>query len=103
MYAVIFKASIDTLDDGYHRLAAQMRALALQEYGCLEFTSVAEGKQEISISYWNNKEQIERWKQDAMHQVAQQLGKSTWYDSYHVQIAEIINEYRSSRHDGVSY
>ena len=103
MYAVIFKARIDAHNDDYHRLAAQMRALALQEYGCLEFTSVAEGEREISISYWDNQEQIERWKRDAMHQVAQQLGQSTWYESYHVQVAEIISEYRSSRHDGPSY
>lgn len=79
MYAVIFKAEIndaliDALGDSYFEMAQKLRDLALQEYGCVEFTSVTEGKQEIAISYWESLEQIKNWKQDPQHLIAQ--GKS---------------------------
>lgn len=93
MYAVIFKAEINELDEAYFEIASRMRDLAINKYGCLEFTAVSEGNQEIAISYWNNQEQIKAWKNDPEHQRAQALGKSRWYKSYQVQITEIIRSY----------
>lgn len=99
MYAVIFKAEMsDTLIDGsgdsYFEMAEQMRELALQEYGCVEFTSVTEGNYEISISYWDTLEQIKNWKQDPQHLIAQDLGRSQFYKSYHIQVVEVLREYQ---------
>lgn len=103
MYAVIFRAEIndalidgaltDGLGDSYSDMAQQLRELALQEYGCVEFTSVTEGKDEISISYWESLEQIKNWKQDPKHLVAQDLGRSQFYSSVKVQVVEILREY----------
>ena len=93
MYAVIFRAKIDGFDETYSDMAARMRELALNKYGCKEFVSVTEGEQEISISYWENQEQIIIWKQDSEHLAAQKLGRSKWYKSYKVQVVEIIREY----------
>ena len=63
MYAVIFRAQIASVDDDYRQTAARLREIAIDKYGCLEFTSVSEGDNEISISYWKNERQIESWKQ----------------------------------------
>ena len=93
MYAVIFRAEINQLDQRYSEMAKQMRELAITKYGCTEFTSVTEGTQEIAISYWKNQEQIKQWKQDARHLVAQELGQAKWYKSYKVQVVEIKREY----------
>lgn len=93
MYAVIFKAEINTFDKRYFKMAQRMRELAINKYGCTEFVAVTEGSQEIAISYWENQEQIKEWKQDAEHLVAQELGRSTWYKSYKVQVVEVIREY----------
>ena len=93
MYAVIFRAEINELDDTYSKMAARMRELAINKYKCTDFISVIEGTQEIAISYWKNQHQIKQWKNDAEHLVAQELGRSTWYKSYQVQIVEIIREY----------
>jgi len=93
MYAVIFRAEIARLDEEYSQMAARMRELAIQEYGCLEFTSVTEGNSEIAVSYWSSKEQISAWKQNAEHLVAQQKGRSQWYASYRVQVVEVVREY----------
>lgn len=93
MYAVIFRAEIARVDEEYSQMAARLRELAIQEYGCLDFTAVTEGSSEIAISYWSSKEQILAWKANAMHLVAQEKGRSQWYSSYRVQIAEVVREY----------
>ena len=96
MYAVIFKAEINELDDSYLKIAKRMRELAIKDYNCIEFTSCTEGNTEIAISYWLNKEAIRAWKKNPEHQQAQELGKSKWYKSYQVQVVEVLNQYESN-------
>ncbi len=93
MYAVIFKAEVRQLDDEYHAMAKKMRELAENHYGCINFISCTEGNHEIAVSYWESKEHIKAWKNDPEHLHAQQLGKSRWYRSYHVQVVEVLHEY----------
>ena len=93
MVAVIFRAETNELDDHYFEIAKRMRELAISRYGCLEFTAVTEGRQEIAISYWNDLEAIERWKADEEHRKAQELGRKYWYRSYSVQVVEVLREY----------
>ena len=93
MYAVIFKAVINELDEAYVKTASRMRELAMTQYGCTDFVSVTEGAEEISISYWQTLEQIQQWKQNTEHLKAQSLGRKRWYKSYQVQIVEVVREY----------
>jgi heme-degrading monooxygenase HmoA len=67
---------------------------ALGQFGCLEFTAVTEGQDEIALSYWPSEEHIRTWKSHSEHVLAQQLGRERWYESYVVQVAEITREYR---------
>ncbi len=92
MYAVIFKAVINELTQEYSDAAKRMRELA-GEYGCIDFLSVTEGENEVTLSYWDNLEQIKRWKENPEHQRVQELGKEKWYKSYQVQVVEICREY----------
>jgi heme-degrading monooxygenase HmoA len=94
VFVVIFRSKIRTLDDEYSQVAARMRELALNEFGCLDFQSVTEGQEEVALSYWPDQESIRAWKSHAEHIVAQQLGRERWYESYIVQVAEITREYR---------
>lgn len=97
MYAVIFRAEINKIDHTYSEMAARMRALAKSKYGCIEFTALTEGNQEIAISYWENEEQIRAWKHDPEHIKAQAAGRSKWYKSYTVQIVQIEREYTGNK------
>jgi heme-degrading monooxygenase HmoA len=97
MYAVIFRAEILELDAEYAAMATRMRDLAINQYGCLEFVACNEGKSEVAISYWESEEQIQRWKQNAEHLVAQEKGRSKWYRSYSVQVVEVVRAYNSPR------
>ena len=93
MYAVIFRAEINELDQTYSSTANRMRELAINEYGCTEFTSCTDEGSEIAISYWPSIEHIRAWKNNSEHQQAQELGKTKWYKSYQVQIIEVLKEY----------
>lgn len=94
MFAVIFKAQIRELDHTYHETAARLRELAMGQYGCVEFMSFTEGDQEISISYWKTQTQIDLWRKNAAHLETQALGKSKWYKSYHIEVVQVIRQYR---------
>lgn len=93
MFVVIFRARVRQFDAEYSAMAAQMRALALNQFGCLDFTATTEGDQEIAVSYWPDEASIRAWKQHTEHLEAQKLGRDRWYTSYEVDIAEIRRNY----------
>lgn len=93
MFVVIFRAKARALDAEYSAMAAQMRELALTAFGCLDFTAVTEGEQEVALSYWSDEASIRAWKQHADHLAAQKLGRERWYASYSVEIAEVTRRY----------
>ena len=93
MYAVIFSASIREDDDDYFLMAKNLRALAIERYGCTEIKSVTEGNQEIAVSYWPSLENIQSWKSDPAHIEAQRLGQERWYGEYKVQVVRVEREY----------
>ena len=93
MFVVIFRAKARALDAEYGAMAVQMRELALTRFGCLDFTAVTEGDQEIALSYWPDEASIRAWKQHADHLAAQRLGRERWYAGYSVEIAEVRRRY----------
>ncbi|HAS62400.1 MAG TPA: antibiotic biosynthesis monooxygenase [Vibrio sp.] len=93
MFAVIFRAKAGVQDDTYIEMVAVMRQLAFDKYHCQDFIAVTEGEQEITISYWNNEEDIRNWHKDSKHVVAQKIGQEKWYQSYTVQVVEIKRQY----------
>ena len=94
MFIVIFRAKVRSTDNEYAQVAARMRELALGQFGCLEFIAVTEGQDEIALSYWPSEAHIRAWKTHSEHALAQQLGRSRWYESYTVQVTEVTREYR---------
>ena len=93
MFAVIFRAKTAMPDTHYAEMVDTMRELAFAKYDCVDFIAVTEGKREIAISYWHSENDIQRWHRDAKHEVAQQLGKAQWYQSYTVEVVEIKRSY----------
>jgi len=95
MYIVIFKATLKSLDENYYQTAERMRELALNVYGCVQIDSVCDGKQEITLSYWQSEEAIHEWKNNPEHLRAQKMGVSQWYESYQVEVVELDRHYGS--------
>jgi heme-degrading monooxygenase HmoA len=90
MYAVIFKATVAELDEEYFHTAERLKELAFEKYDCQNFVSVTEGDEEIAISYWDSLEQIRAWKNDPEHRCAQAIGVQKWYESFSVEVCQII-------------
>lgn len=95
MWVVIFRARIRSIDAEYGKVAARMRSLAIENFGCLDFHAVTEGNEEVALSYWPDEEAIRAWKAHPEHVWAQQAGRDRWYESYSVQVAPIARAYRS--------
>ena len=98
MFAVIFRATIKSLDQEYSDTAEALRQRALSEYGCVEFCAWTEGDSEVAISYWQRQEDILAWKQDALHKQAQEVGAKRWYSQYSVEVVEVVRRYEKSLH-----
>jgi len=91
-YAVIFTSK--TSDDlaGYQEMSQQMLSLAAEQDGFLGIESAREDIG-ITVSYWRDLDSIKQWKANATHQVAQQLGKTRWYESFTTRIARVESDY----------
>lgn len=95
-YVVIFKAKIKALDEQYFQTAQCLREKALSQFNCQKFEAISEQDFEIALSYWDSLADIQAWHQDAEHQVAQQLGKEQWYQSFSVEICKVEHHYSNS-------
>jgi heme-degrading monooxygenase HmoA len=93
-YAVIFSSLRTASDAGYAAMAERMVELAAGQPGFLgvESTRGADGFG-ITVSYWSTLDAISHWRAHAEHQVAQETGKTLWYEHYELRIALVEKAY----------
>ena len=91
-YAVIFSSHRNDDLEGYSETAARMVELAAEQPGFLGVESAREDLG-ITVSYWSDLASIKRWKAQAEHRVAQQMGMDKWYSSYKTRIALVERDY----------
>ena len=91
-YAVIFTSTRTEGDNGYNKMSELMETLAKNQEGFIGLDSVRD-KVGITVSYWDSLKAINDWKENLQHQIAQKIGKETWYSEYHVRICKVEREY----------
>ncbi|EAS20707.1 conserved hypothetical protein [Flavobacteria bacterium BBFL7] len=91
-YAVIFSSLKKKNIPEYDVMAVLMEDLAQQQSGYRSHETAC-SEIGITISYWDSLKAIAQWKQQVDHQMAQRLGKSDWYEWYHVRICKVEREY----------
>jgi heme-degrading monooxygenase HmoA len=91
-YAVIFTSTQKEDTEGYQEMSAKMENLAKQQDGFLGIDSARENVG-ITVSYWRNLEAIKNWKQNSEHLLAQEKGRTQWYNWYNVRICKVEREY----------
>ncbi|CAM4203377.1 heme-degrading monooxygenase HmoA [Paenibacillus endophyticus] len=96
-YAVIFSSERTEGDKGYGLMADKMVELASRQTGYLGIESARDEALGITVSYWASLESIKAWKDNAAHQVAQQRGKSEWYQSFALRISKVERDYYFDR------
>ncbi|WP_127491604.1 antibiotic biosynthesis monooxygenase family protein [Paenibacillus glycanilyticus] len=93
-YAVIFSSQRTDGDHGYGAMSDKMEELAAKQPGFLSVESVRDASGAgITISYWESLEAIQNWRQNGLHQVAQEKGKQAWYEIYNVKICKVERAY----------
>ena len=91
-YAVIFTSTRTADDQGYADMSISMVELAQRQPGYLGHESARDGLG-ITVSYWQNLEDIRNWKMNTEHLLAQQYGKEKWYSAYKVCICKVERDY----------
>jgi heme-degrading monooxygenase HmoA len=107
-YAVIFTSTRTEGDNGYEKMAQAMFDLASQQPGFLGFESArnsheasesheTSGGLGITVSYWDSPESITAWQRNSAHLVAQQRGRSEWYQVFKVRVCKVERDYGFER------
>ncbi len=47
----------------------------------------------VNVSYWKDMESLKRWRDNTLHQKAQELGKEKWYKNYKLRICRVERDY----------
>lgn len=87
-FAVIFTSVRTEGDNGYAEMADRMVELAQMQDGFLGVES-ARNEIGINVSYWRDMESIQKWKENADHQIAQEYGREKWYKTFKTRIARV--------------
>jgi len=95
-YAVIFTSLNTENVEDYSEMADKMVELASEQEGYLGVES-ARNEVGITVSYWKELEDIKKWRDNAEHTLARELGRKKWYQSYKTRIAKVERDYGFER------
>ena len=94
-YAVVFSSQrTDDDQQGYAEMAQRMLDLAQKQAGYLGVESARDTDGfGITVSYWDSLAHIAQWKNEGQHLVAQDKGRTNWYQNYFTRIAKVERAY----------
>lgn len=92
--AAIFTSIRTDVEEGYE----QMNELTFKELESIEGYLGYEAFRDengfgVNISYWNDMEALKNWRDNTLHQKAQELGKEKWYKNYKLRICTVERDY----------
>jgi len=103
MLAVIFEVyPTPEGKDEYLAIAAGLRELLADQPGFIaieRFQSLSDENKLLSLSYWEDEQAVQAWRNVAEHRLAQQLGKSKLFDDYRILVAEVLRDYSATDRD----
>ena len=99
MIAVLFEAEIHPQHHArYLQLAADLHPLLADIAGFIaieRFRSLADEGKILSLSWWQDENAVLAWKQNVLHQAAQQEGRESIFSFYRIRIAGVLRDYSS--------
>jgi heme-degrading monooxygenase HmoA len=89
---VLFRSRLNaTAGADYHEMAEEMLATAREMPGFIDFkTYVAVDGERISVVRWQDLETMRLWREHPRHMIAQENGRTRWYEWYQIDVAELI-------------
>lgn len=97
MIAVIFEVipSADGKDE-YLSIAVDLKRHLADVPGFISierFQSLADQRKFLSLSFWENENAVERWRNFEEHRAAQTKGRSALFEEYRIRIGSILRDY----------
>jgi heme-degrading monooxygenase HmoA len=101
MVVVLFRSRLTaSAGEDYGEMAAEMLATAKEMPGFIDFKSFkADDGERISVIWWQDQETLAVWRNHARHLVAQQAGRSKWYEYYKIEVAEVVRQNTFARRE----
>ncbi len=106
MIVVIFSAKLraEASREEYEQWGERMYELVQQIPGFISVDSYPEGDGgELTIARFTSEEALKAWRTQPEHLQAQQLGRSTFYESYHIQVCRTVRDYEFHQDSGVTH
>ena len=97
MVVTIFRSRLDPAQAAsYYETAARMRTLAESMPGFISFkTFSAEDGERVSIIEFESEKTLRAWREHPEHRKAQELGRTTFYAEFQIQVCSIVRQYGS--------
>jgi len=94
MYCAAFIFEAGAYDDDFHRLNAQIKAVAVASPGYLgvEQWQSPDGRRANATYYWSDLDALKAFSNHPAHQEAKRQF-ARWYDGYHIVISEVLRSY----------
>lgn len=97
MIAVIFEVwPADEQEATYLELAAALRPLldGIDGFVSIErFASLTDRSKLLSLSYWQDEDAVQRWRNTWEHRAAQARGRAAVFRDYRLRIATVVRDY----------
>ena len=92
--AVVFTSIRTDVEEGYEK----MNELTFKELESIEGYLGYEAFRDengfgVNVSYWKDMEALKNWRDNTLHQKAQELGKEKWYTNYILRICTVERDY----------
>ena len=99
MVLILFRSRLATeTGDDYHAMAEEMVATAREMPGFVDYSFyTSENGERLSVVRWEDLETMKAWRAHPRHKIAQAAGRDRWYQSYDIEIAEVIRASRFNR------
>jgi len=88
--SIIYEKSTNL--EGYKEMDDMTIKEVSKNKGYIGHEVFSKNEKHIFISYWEDLESIQKWKNNKLHIEAKKMG-NTWYKSYKLQISELQNNY----------
>lgn len=96
MFVVIFrsKRSVDH-SEMYQKWAEKMEQLVVAQSGYISHFSIRDEDtgEGVTVSCFDSQDAIKQWHDNSEHVEAQTLGRSHFYESFSVEVAEVARRY----------
>ncbi|HLK12557.1 MAG TPA: antibiotic biosynthesis monooxygenase [Candidatus Binatia bacterium] len=99
MVVVLFRSRLTAAaGEDYAARSAEMFARARSMPGYVDAkTFVSRDGERLTLIHWESAETLRAWAEDEQHRVAQAEGRARWYETYQVEVAEVVRRYGFER------